>query len=200
MQQRILEKATELFLKSGIRSVTMDDISESLGISKRTLYEHYCNKEELLKECIEHNHNTYLSHLQQQFATVENPLEIIHVHIIYTLKALGEIHPNFIKDIKKFHPNIWNKLFVPKRDKNIEFTKEVIKKCIVQGYFRDDINPEIMAFIAHNQFQHIDDSPLEQFPKKDVFRHIVMNFIRGMATSKGLSVIEKLFEQNQNDQ
>jgi TetR/AcrR family transcriptional regulator, cholesterol catabolism regulator len=196
MHQRILEKATEMFFKSGVRSITMDEISECLGISKRTLYENYSNKEELLKACIEFHHNTYISHFKELFATVENPLEIVHIHIVNTSKALSIIHPNFIKDIKKFHPKIWNEFFIPKRDMNIEFTKDIIKRGIEQGYFRDDINPEIMALVAHNQFHHIDDSPLEQFPRKEVFEHIVMNFIRGMATEKGHKMINQLFDNN----
>ncbi|MFW5793439.1 MAG: TetR/AcrR family transcriptional regulator [Bacteroidota bacterium] len=194
MQERILQEASDLFVKSGVRSVTMDEISETLGISKRTLYENFSNKEELLRECISYQHSIYEKQKKELLNSVENPLEIIHIHITNAFKIISRIHPNFMNDIRKFHPNIWKEVFIPQRKKNILFTQEIIKRGIKHGYFRNDINPEINANIAHMQFQLLEDNSLDEFSRKEVFEHIVMGFIRGMATEKGLKMINQLFD------
>lgn len=198
MQTRILEQASELFIKSGIRSVTMDEIAESLGMSKRTLYEYFPNKEKLLKECILYKHKIYSEEMKQLLDTIDNPLEIIHIHISKAIKNISQIHPNFSKDLKKYHPKILQDVFLPLKEKNTAYTKEVITRGKKQGYFRQDIDPDIMADLIHIQFHRLDEFPLDRHPKTEVFKHIVMGLIRGMATEKGMKNIKQLFENENN--
>ncbi len=193
MHDRILEEASRLFLRNGVRSITMNEIAEALGMSKRTLYEHFPNKEVLLQESIKHNHNKYVESIKKLLDTLENPLEIIHIHITEVFKVISNAHPNFINDLNKYHPEICKKVVIPNRTAAISFTEEVIKRGVKQGYFREDINPSIMANIAHLQFQLMDDSAFDNYSKTDVFEHTVMTFIRGIATEKGHKMIDKLF-------
>ncbi len=196
-KQRIVEQAATMFFRYGIRSITMDEIAESLGISKRTLYESYSNKEELLMHCIEHK---YQENKQIRESLLneypDNILEAIYQHFRLAIITLGSIHPNFFNDLKKYHSKIWKHHIESKQEENIEFTRALIEKGISEGYFIESADPEILARISHSLMQTMSLTnifPETRFPKAEVVKQSLINFIRGMATEKGIRFIDEKF-------
>ncbi|MGM0573439.1 MAG: TetR/AcrR family transcriptional regulator [Bacteroidota bacterium] len=199
VQTRIVTQASEMFLRNGIRSVTMNDIAESLGISKRTLYEHFSNKEALLSQCIDYIHAENLAIRRQQHLDANNTVDFIHRHFRYALERINSTHPNFINELYKYHPKIWNTKIAPLMEERETFTRQLIQDGIEEGYFLSDTNPEIATKLLYAQVDMISDLerfPPERFTRHELIRHITISFIRGLATEKGLKDVETLFYDN----
>ncbi len=196
-RERIIEQASTMFFKYGIRSITMDEIAESLGISKRTLYESFSNKEELLKDCLEAKHiesTTFRDVLMKEYPN--DPLEIIHQHFRQVILTLNSLHPNFFNDLKKYHSRLWKKQIESKQDENMAFTRQMIEKGVKTDVFRKSADAEILSRMMHSMMEIMstgDLFPETRFPRAEVAKQVMLCFIRGMATPKGLKIIDEKF-------
>ena len=198
-KQRIIEQASGMFFKYGIRGITMDEIAESLGMSKRTVYESFSNKEELLQECIEYKYQEGKLLREDLLAQNPNdPLEVIRQHFRHVILALNDLHPNFFNDMKKYHSRLWIEHIESKQEENIEFTRNMILTGIEKGVFRESANPDILSRMIHQTMQMItlsDIFPESRYPRAEVVIQILFNFIRGLATPDGLNVLDQKFQQ-----
>ena len=201
-KERIIEGATELFFRKGIRAVTMNDVSELLGISKRTLYEHFSNKEELLCKCISRHYQTHKKQIEMLEEEASNPVDIMHRHFRYHVIRINDYHPNFINELQKLHPNIWHTLVADLVADREKYTKDLIVEGIRQGYFRKDIYPAIAAklLFAHvDLLSDTDTFPTDRIPRADLFRQILTGFLRGLSTEKGFKEVENLFYNDKHE-
>ncbi len=198
IKSRILHQATQMFFKYGIRSITMDEVAESLGMSKRTLYESFSNKEELLTKCIEYQYQEGLQIRKEIVAKhADDPLEILRQNFRVALITLNNIHPNFFNDLQKYYWKVRDRHVNEKQQENIEFTQSIIEKGMEKGVFRKDLNSNILSIMIHSVMQIInspDEFPESRFPRAEVFRQSFLNFIRGMATEEGLKLIDEKFQ------
>lgn len=187
-----------MFLRFGIRSITMDEIAESLGMSKRTLYEHFSNKEELLTECIEFQYRENLKlrdDIEKAFG--DDPLEIFHQHFRQVIIIINSIHPSYISDLQKYYGHIWRKHIKSKQEENIAFTTEQIERGKAQGIFRQDVDADILSRAVHMAMQLMgspDIFPETRYSRTEVFRQVTLNFIRGMATAEGMAMVDEKFK------
>lgn len=202
IKDRIRRQALKLFFRKGIRSVTMNEVSEALGISKRTLYEHFSNKEDLLVQCINLDYQEYLEERKKLEKGARNILEVVHRQFRLTLARLRDIHPSFGDELKKFHPNIWHNQILELQKERDGYSRQVISEGIKQGYFREDTDPEIASklLFAHvHLMSDVEMFPPERFPRAELFRHIITGFLRSLATDKGLKEMEDLFYNKPHD-
>jgi TetR/AcrR family transcriptional regulator, cholesterol catabolism regulator len=194
---RILAKATGMFLQQGIKSITMDEISEQVGISKRTLYENFSNKEDLLREVIAFEYAKGLAmrnSIEQDHK--KDPLEIIYQHFRYALLRLGEIHPAFISDLQRYHNGLWLEHVKDKQQENIDYTRQLIERGVVKGIFREQADAEILSRLIHAAMPLMISKsvfPDTRYTSSEVFRQVFMNFIRGMANLEGIKLIDEKF-------
>ncbi len=196
MNQRIIQEAAELFFKKGIRAVTMNDVADALGISKRTLYEHFHNKEELLRECLKHHYQSHKKQIEQLEEEASNPVDIMHRHFRYHVIRINEYHPNFAQELQKLHPNIWNTLVAELVEDREKYTMDLISEGVRQGYFREDTDSWVaskMLFAHVDLLSDTDTFPPERIPRSDLFRQIITSFLRGLSTEKGFKEVENLF-------
>ncbi len=201
-KERIVEEATELFFRKGIRAVTMNDVSEALGISKRTLYEHFSNKEDLLSQCISHHYRTHKQQIEKLEEEASNPVDIMHRHFRYHVIRINDYHPNFISEVQKLHPNIWHTLVADLLADREKYTTELITEGVRQGYFREDICPAIAARLLFSHVELLSDTdafPLDRIPRADLFRQILTGFLRGLSTEKGFKEVENLFYKDTHE-
>lgn len=199
IKQRIREQASRLFFKNGIRTVTMSDVSEALGMSKRTLYEHFSNKEELLVSCIRDEHLRGLQRREEVEKEASSTLDIMYRHFREAVVVLRELNPVFLVELKKFHPEIWKNEIEPLEKERDEYISHLIEQGIEQGLFYPGINSAIAAKLLHAQVEIMSDSeifPLGQYSMADVFQQIFTVFTRGMATTRGLQVFDQLFNND----
>ncbi len=143
-REHIILVAFELFVKYGIRSVTMDQIAGQLGISKRTLYETFENKNELLKSGLEYFINIKNTRANEIIKKSDNVIQAMFI-----LRKKGEemkkkVNPLFFEDIKKYYPEICSLLTSRSNNKDYSITYTLIKKGIKDGIFKKELNVELV--------------------------------------------------------
>ncbi|MDR2651987.1 MAG: TetR/AcrR family transcriptional regulator [Prevotellaceae bacterium] len=201
MHDKIINIARELFLQRGIRSVTMDEIASEAGISKRTLYETFANKEDLLEKLLE---NIWAEHryiVRQIIETTQSCL----IGILNIMKYVTEEHKNdltskakecFFMDLKKFYPKVAekNKEYL---DLYMSFMAEHLEKGVEQQTVRNDLNLRLVStlLIAQVEGLHI-IKDIKQFHPREIFTTLIISFCRGISTEKGLKEIEDFVSEN----
>lgn len=193
IQQVILEKAESLFMRYGVKSISMDDVARALGISKKTLYQHFATKEELLIQTLEHNRQCELALIQHTLTHSDNALvEIVEIAKM-VIRQLERVSDSLIFDLKKYHPDAFKILEDTRRTHIYEHIRRNLEKGIQQGLYLDTLDIEIMARIHVNSFNLMMDDKLfpESLPKHHIFREYILHYLRGIVTPLGLQYLEK---------
>lgn len=194
-KDRIIEGASKMFMTYGIKSVTMDSLANQFGISKRTIYEVFSDKDELLIAVL-----TRIAQKQKDLVTKvldesENSIVAIFKMLEINRDNFQYMSPAFQSDLKKYHHDILikdaDKLEMPDYRNHYQ----VIEKGIKEGYFRKEINADLVNRCLYNLGRSVMDSdqyPYEQFSRREVIKSIFINYLRGISTSKGLTLINQL--------
>jgi len=189
MKEQVVNSAAELFQKYGIRSVSMDDIAKALSISKKTIYQYFNDKNELVKEVAGQIISEKLGAYKEVADSASNAIEELAVTAKLIRQHFMEMNPALMYDVKKFHPEAWA-LFA-------QHEKEVIYNAVVdnlnrgqqEGFFRKEINVAIMAKIRFEQIHLTFDDcifPKEEFNMTEVHVQLFNFFIHGVLTPNGL--------------
>lgn len=189
LREEIVEKAAEAFLKSGIKTVRMDDIANSLSISKRTLYELFSDKEQLLMEVfrlLDGRENRYISEIASR---TDNVLEVIFAFYKRKLGELANTNPAFLRDLRKY-PKTLN-LIREARKKADAAALTYLNKGVKQGIFRSDVNFEIINQATLMQLEMMIYSDLtESYPLDEIYGEITVLHMRGIMTETGLKMLD----------
>jgi AcrR family transcriptional regulator len=144
-KERILKGAEELFFRYGLKSVTMDDIAKHLGISKKTIYQSFADKDEvvhrLMEEKLKEDELT-VKHMSQSASTIVEEMFDLMKHMS---AMFGKINPNVFYEMQKYHPKAWNLLKTFKENCIQRTVEEALAKGIKDGLVRKDINVRIMV-------------------------------------------------------
>ncbi len=201
IKERITEQASDMFLRSGIKAITMDDISRELGISKRTIYEIFKDKDELLRECLAYVDKKYEREHELIALESENTISEVFSMMKLGIYAIKTISPLFFSDLKKYHFKIFKEVLQVNQKKQINNTHTLLKKGINQGVFRKDIDLEIVSILLNEQLTLISNEnvfPERKFSRVVVFENVLINFFRGIATQKGIDLIEQ-YHKDESD-
>jgi len=191
---RIREKARELFMRYGIRSVSMDDIAAQLGMSKKTIYQYFADKNELVMEVMEAEIVTMQSECLQDSQRATNAVDEIFIMVDRITEQFRSMNPVIIYDLEKFHVRAYQR-FLEYRNK---FLLDIIRKNlqwgVKEGLYRPEIDIELLAkfrlesmMIAFN----IDLFPPSKYNLAQVTREIIEHFVYGVASPKGYKLILK---------
>jgi len=194
--QRIVEVAEQEFNKHGIKAVTMDDIAHKLKMSKRTLYQIFTDKEQLLlavtHKIIKHNDEQAELMLQEN----NNILDLLLIVLEHHLKQLKKITPIFFEEINRY-PKVLQ-VFEENKKKRFHRIMSFLQKGVEQGCFREDIDFTLVTeFIQYNS-QHYSQPILKGYTLVDVFVNFVIIYFRGCCTAKGIDMIDELLEKYRN--
>lgn len=194
-RDRIIEAAAELFKTYGIKSVTMDSLASHMAMSKRTIYEIFTDKDELLIGVLKWMSVKQKELVKRVLDESENAIVAIFKLIEFNRDHFQQMSPAFQTDIKKYHYEVMiekaGKFELPDYRNN----KEVIERGIKEKLFRKDLNPEIVNTCMYLLFRSAMDNdlyPFEEYPRHDVVRETVINYLRGICTSEGIKLINKL--------
>lgn len=188
LKGKILVTAMTLFKREGIKRVKMDDIAQALSISKRTLYETYENKEQLLCEGVIYEHQLRQEQLRQFTDNAENEIEVVMEVIRQDIVRLGDVNPLFFSELAKYERvvELLNEEHEQKRLHSMKFVKRGVEK----GYFRSDINYDIVTKMSDAVVQHVMLTRMyEEYPLSEIFRNHVDTLFRGICTDKGIAVL-----------
>jgi len=201
VKEKILEGATKLFFRYGIRSVTMDEIASNLAMSKKTIYQFFKNKDELITS-ISENH---IEQEKRDYSSIEAKSmdaidEICQVSDCFR-KHMSEIHPKILFELKKYHSGAWGHYTEFKH----QFIKGHIKRNILRGMaegcYRKELNVDILSTFRVEQVEIIFDE--EKFPRNtynfaEVQMQVFEHFIHGLLTDKGRKLYLNYLNHNQN--
>jgi len=189
LKAKIMETAMPLFKKNGVKAVKMDDIATELGISKRTLYEIYNNKEDLLYECIKKDRNEMHKQLEEYSLKAENEMDIIAYFLRVRFKDFGSVHPGFFIEMHKY-TKIMD--FLQKdRDKHWHDADHFMKSGIEHGFFKDDLNYDIVHEMEDAMMDYLMNTRMyDRYPLGEILRTFVIVYLRGCCTEKGLKYLE----------
>jgi len=143
--ERIKQKAADLFMQYGLRSVSMDDIANGLGISKKTIYQYYADKDELVDAFITEkiNHNQSCCELDKDAA--ENAVHEIFLAIDMMMEIMSSMNPALLFEMQKYHPAAFERFYKHKNDYLFTVIKDNLLRGIKEGLFRNDLNVDILA-------------------------------------------------------
>lgn len=194
-KERIIEGAAELFKTYGIKSVTMDSLASHLGISKRTIYEVFADKDELLIGVL-----TWMA--EKQRILVKKVLDDSEnaIFAIFRLLQINRDHfqnmsPAFHADIKKYHYDFLMKNTDKCNMPDYRNNQQVIEKGIEEKLLRKDINADLANRCLYLIGRSIMDEelyPYELFTRKEVIHNTFINFLKGISTPEGLKLINRL--------
>lgn len=193
--ERIVAGAAELFRTYGIKAVTMDSIAGHLGISKRTIYEGFHDKDELLYAVL-------INMIGKQKEKIEKILKESPdiISAIFTMIRTGRDHmesmnPLISSDLKKYHNGVLQRLKETCGHPDFESAGRIFKAGIEQGVFRSDLDVEILSRTFSSMGTVMDDAnlfPPDNFMHRDLVRNIVVNYLRGISTPEGIKIIDSL--------
>lgn len=197
MKERILAEAERLFWKYGVRSVTMEDIARQLGISKKTIYQHFSDKEQILYQVIQEKTTRNQSEMDCMVIETTNPIEEILSVLSMMQKNADKVSPNLLIDIKRYYPQAFSLFRQYKEGQIMRSILENIQKGISQGLYRPDINPMILARLRVEQIElafNDDLFPVEQFSMHEIQAELIHHFVRGMLTQKGFTIYNQYID------
>ena len=192
LKERILEYSEKEFYANGVRQVKMDNIANYLSISKRTLYEIYPTKEDLLLECLKKHDTAYESRIEQYIEESNpNAIEIIIFSYKMKLEHFLQLNPLFLEELCKYKRVInYFDARDKERDTNFEW---LFNRGIEEGFFRKDLNPRIISnMFTVSLKEAIDNELYKEFGMEYLFRDIVFTLVRGICTIKGIEAIDQL--------
>lgn len=191
-KQRITEEAAVMFRTYGIRAVTMDMLATRMGISKRTIYEVFKDKDELLQGVLKWMAVRQRDFMTKIFSETGNVIEAIFKMLDHLSDHFQNMSPAFQMDIKRFHCEIVETFGEKDELPYYSNNSEILKRGIREGLFREDIDVEITNKCLLEVVRMSNDKsvfPPDDFMNKDVIRTFYVNYLRGISTPKGLDLI-----------
>jgi TetR/AcrR family transcriptional regulator, cholesterol catabolism regulator len=195
LRDRIIQEAANLFKTYGIKAVTMDLLASHLGISKRTIYEVFADKEEMLVSVFQWMREKQKDLVSRILKESENAIYAIFRLLERNRDHFQDMSPAFQADMKKYQY-----IFLLKKTENSEMpdyrnNMQVIVRGIREKLFRKDINPDIVNRCLDSLGRSIMDFelyPFEEFSRREVVKNVFINYMKGISTKEGIELINKL--------
>lgn len=192
LHDRILTTATAEFMAKGIKAVKMDDIAKTLTISKRTLYEVFCNKEQLLMACVKRmqaDENAYINNYVN--SGDHNVLEIVLEFYYHRLKELKGVSPLFYTQLQKYSEiTSWIR---EQKESHESEVKSFFQRGIDEGLFRSDVNYRLIDRVCIDGMEYaMRTQAFREYSLQEIFQDVTMLYIRGFCTLKGIEVLEEI--------
>lgn len=197
-RERIANKAHELFMRYGIRSVSMDEVASQLGMSKKTIYQFYADKDSLVADVIDIELDASQCECNRHKAKSENAIHEIFMAVDMLLEVLTKMNPNVLFDLEKYHPVAFKKHNEFKNKFLYTIIKENLEWGKREGLYREEVNTEIMArfrLAATYLVFNPEMFPVGKNSLTTVVTEITDNFLYGLATAKGQKLIQKYKQQ-----
>jgi TetR/AcrR family transcriptional regulator, cholesterol catabolism regulator len=195
IKDRIIKGAAELFKIYGIKSVTMDSLASHLGISKRTIYEVFSDKDELLAGVLQWMHEKQKIMLKKILDDSENAIVAIFRLLESSRDHIQDMSPAFQADLRKYHNDILMNKSVRSEMPDYHTNVQVIERGIKEKLFRKEINADIVNRCLYSLGRSMMDPelyPFELFTRREVMKNVFINYLRGVATPDGYELINNL--------
>ncbi|WP_372975908.1 TetR/AcrR family transcriptional regulator [Muriicola sp.] len=200
MRDKILDKATDMFLSLGFKSVTMDDLAYEMGMSKKTIYSHFDNKTKLVEACA----NSLFDQISQGIDAIcsmqKNPIEELYEIKKFAMKHLKDEKASPQFQLQKYFPRIHSAMRMKQFDLMQTCVVDNIKRGVELGIYRSNLNVNFIARIYFSGVTSIKDHtlfPEDEFPKTQLMDDYLEYHLRGIVTPEGRKTLNQIIQSNQ---
>lgn len=200
ISRRILVEAHGMFMQLGFRSVSMDDIANRMGMSKKTIYQHYADKDELVVAVVQYEFETGREECMADRERAENAVQETFLALDMVVEQFRNMNLSLLHDMQKYHPRAYE-LFVKFKD---EFVYEIIYQNIrrgqAEGIYREEVHAEIIArFRVESMLLPLHPSfrPAARYTPMQIEEAITLHYLYGLVNIKGLKLITKYLKERQ---
>ncbi len=197
--QRILDGAKALFMRYGVKSVTMDDISRDLGISKKTLYQVVDNKADLIRKIFFRFIKCEKDEMESIHARSTNAVEEIWNIGQYLTQLLSKIQPKTLYDLQKYYRESWTLIETLHKQHVSEMIQKNLKRGMNEGLYREELEAEIIAKLYVGKAFLITDEemfPAREFERRKLVNTFFLYHMHGVVSPKGLKVLQSYISKN----
>ena len=198
-RNRIVETASEMLLKYSCKQITMDNIAKEMGVSKRTIYELFSDKETLLEKCI--------INIIEKDDSIEQFKYDVNDNFLITLSRFSDLHSSesfklrcaTTRDIAKYYPEVYSNYFVPRNEKITAIVKNHLLKSKEAGYIYSDINIDIVVVMLSEMINSIICGKIffdKDYSKEEIIAHTLFVYLRGIATPKAIDDYNNYMSKN----
>lgn len=190
----VMDKIVAMFFEFGIRNLNMDDISRNLGISKKTLYQYFKSKEDLIEKLLYYDHMKWDIEMSKLKIDDMNAIEIL---LQVSLKVFDEIerfNPKLKFELKKYYEPQLQQFLIRKHNHIFGQISKNMEKGIKEGIYRSDVNIELVASLYLRNLVMMHDTDyclIEKASFKEIFKVMFENHIRAISTPEGIAYLEK---------
>jgi AcrR family transcriptional regulator len=192
---RILKEAGVMFSKYGLRSVTMDSIASELGISKRTLYETFKDKDDLVSQAINEGAKAHKEICQAIISESENVIEAIFKIGKLNHEFFSKINPVFFEDFKKYHSEIYNRVNQRGDLRDYKLTESLLNRGANEGVFLTGIDLELVNLFLHKIIDVAHSDEFRHYNSDQMLSAVFLPYLIGISTDKGRELIKKYFNK-----
>jgi AcrR family transcriptional regulator len=201
MKEEILQQASDMFLTLGFKSVTMDDIAQRMGISKKTIYLHFATKPELVEACTEYLFEKVSHGIDCICSLNKNAIEELFAIKAFMAQQLKNEAASPLYQLQKYFPSVFKCLRKKQFEKMKSCVEGNIEKGIQLGLYRPNLNPDFISriyFVLGTGIKDIEVFPPEQFENKALTDQFLEYHLRAIVTPAGLDLLERLILNHPN--
>lgn len=201
VQERIVQKAYDLFMRYGIRSVSMDEIASQLGMSKKTIYQFFADKDALVNNVIDIVISKSVEESRIHRERSENAVQEIFMATEMFIDVFNTMNPTIIYDLQKYHPAAYKKIDDYRNNFLFRMVRENLEKGIENQLYRPEINTDIISrFRLASIFSVFNPEyyPLGKFQLSTIVDELTVQFMCGITTAKGRRMVERYLLKRRN--
>lgn len=193
-KEDMIEGISDLFLKYGLRSTSMEDICTHLKISKKTLYQFFSNKDDVVEQVMLHRRDKRRLKEDIENLLQQNSIEALLLIRNHIISDFSSRLPANMFDIKKYHPEVYERILRLDSEFSLTTFRKLLNNGMERGYFRKDLNLDVQIYLFTKQMSFLGEPEMIssiQYPMDIIISTIMDNFIRSIATPEGLKELEK---------
>ncbi|MBT5870805.1 MAG: TetR/AcrR family transcriptional regulator [Bacteroidetes bacterium] len=201
MKKNIILKATELFMKLGFKSVTMDDIAKEMGISKKTIYTHFNNKETIIGVVTDHVFETVCHDIDAICDLNQNPIQELYAIKKRVMQYMQKEKASPTYQLQKYYPAIYNNI----KQRQFSYMQQCVVKNLNRGLeqdlYRQNIEVQFVARIYFNGITGIKEEslfPHTMYEGETLYEMYLEYHLRGIVTPKGRNILNQMIQSNQD--
>jgi AcrR family transcriptional regulator len=196
----VIKRAAEMIAELGVKSLRVDDLAHDLAISKRTLYEMFGDKEELLYHSIKHMFQVEAVEIQNGVLKSQTGIPALF-EIFDAMMARGAVRKRILENLAKFYPELYERIMTENRDYGLAMLREKLTRLVEEGLISEIVNIDLSI----TMFYYISMGLMRRhgrlvlpngITEQDAFRYTIVNFFRGIATLKGVEQIDDYITRN----
>lgn len=189
VKEHVVLAAAKAFAQKGVKTVRMDDIAAGLSISKRTLYELFHDKEDLLLDVMKLHREEMHEYMAQVASKAENVLEVLLKFFQRSARDFQNTNRKFFEDIEKY-PKVMRYIDESRRE-NLDSAMQFYRTGVEQGIFREEVNYDIVRVMVNEQMDMLLRSEIcKSYSLVEIYETVIFMHMRGISTEKGLKIVD----------